>query len=78
MEIVTPAQIRQILGVTDALGIHREAVVVPLGTEGDGCARLKSPTSLELIAPADAAFEPWLARLPALIAQLDLSQLLRA
>lgn len=78
MEIVTPAQIRQILGVTDALGIHREAVVVPLGTEGDGYARLKSPTKLELIAPADSAFEPWLARLPTLIARLDLSQLLRA
>ena len=36
MKIVTPQQIDATLAVTDSMSIHREAVVVPLGPEGQG------------------------------------------
>src|SRR4026207_2550010 len=36
MDSVGPPEIMRILAVTDALGYHREAVVVPLWTKGKG------------------------------------------
>src|SRR5574341_1020886 len=40
VDSVGPPEILRILAVTDALGLHREAVSVPLWTEGDGRLRV--------------------------------------
>ena len=56
-------EIFRILAVTDALGLHREAIVIPLWTRGAGGFRMRGG-KLEITAPeGEAAFEPWLAGL---------------
>ncbi|HEX7898367.1 MAG TPA: hypothetical protein VF950_11450 [Planctomycetota bacterium] len=58
-------EILRILGVTDALGLHREGIVIPLYNSGTGGFRMRG-AKLEITAPGDGAdFEAWLAALPA-------------
>jgi hypothetical protein len=71
-----PAEILRILEVTDALGLHREAVVIPLWTRGAGGIRMRG-AKLEITAP-DEGFEAWLAALPGLLRASDLSGVRRA
>jgi hypothetical protein len=72
-----PKEIMRILAVTDALGLHREAVVIPLYNSGTGGLRLRG-AKLEITAPGDG-FEAWLAALPdALRAFPDLPKVRRA
>jgi len=52
--------------VIDAMGIHREAVVIPLGT-GKGRVRRLPSGKLEIVVDADAPFDEWLGGLPDLI-----------
>ena len=60
-----PKEILRILGVTDALGLHREGVVIPLYNSGAGAIRMRG-AKLEITAPGEGAdFEAWLAALPA-------------
>ena len=68
----------RILAVTDALGFHRESVVVPLWTKGKGEIRVARGTKLEVTAPAEGDFEAWLAALPATLQSMDLSAVRRA
>jgi hypothetical protein len=68
----------RILAVTDALGFHREAVVVPLWTKGKGEIRIARGSKLEISAPAEGDFEAWLAALPAALKAMDLSAVRRA
>ena len=71
-------EILRILAVTDALGLHREAIVIPLWTRGAGGFRMRGP-KLEITAPeGDAAFEPWLAGLPAALNAFGLDAVRRA
>lgn len=77
MDSVGPSEIMRILGVTDALGLHREAVVVPLGTRGAGEARVRNG-KLEITAPAEGDFEAWLAALPDTLRAMDLSPVRKA
>ena len=72
-------EILRILGVTDALGLHREAVVIPLYNSGTGGFRLRG-AKLEITAPGDGAdFEAWLAALPAALRAFpDLPKVRRA
>ncbi|GEM_PF-1130578 len=79
MDDFGPAQILRILAVTDSLGIHREAVRIPLATEGEGIVRLvSSGRILEIVAPETAALETWLRDLPRRIRPLDLSAIKRS
>ena len=78
MEPITPRQVQQILAVTDRLGLHREAVVIPLGREGAGGLVVTPRRKLEITAPEGPGFEEWLARLPDQVARLDLAGVLRA
>ena len=71
-------EILRILAVTDALGFHREAVVVPLWTKGKGEIRIVRGSKLEVTAPAEGDFEAWLAALPATLSAMDLSAVRRA
>lgn len=56
------AEILRILAVTDALGLHREAIMIPLWTKPGGGFRLRG-NKLEISAPEDG-FDAWLAGLP--------------
>ncbi len=57
------AQIERIFTVTDALGISREALVIPLRAEHPGRVRRLGPGKLEIVVDRDAEFDQWLSRL---------------
>ena len=75
---MTPALVRRILEITDRLGLHREAVVIPLAREGAGNLVVTPRRKLEITAPEGADLEAWLAGLPARIEALDLAGVMRA
>ena len=77
MNVVTPQQMGRILDLIDAMSIHREAVVVPLGPEGEGGVRLVN-NKIEVTVPERGDFESWLGGLRDAIAGLDLTQVRRA
>lgn len=66
LEAVGMAEINKIFAVTDALGIHRESLVIPLGT-GKGRVRKLPSGKLEVIVDAQIPIDEWLEGLPALI-----------
>jgi len=59
------AEIERIFAITDALGISREALVIPLRTEHPGRVRKLSASKLEVVVDRDAGFDQWLSRLEA-------------
>ena len=66
---------RRVLEVTDAKGIHREAVSIPLDSDADGAARLTTPERVEIFGPEKGSLDGFIARLPALLDDLDLTAL---
>jgi len=72
-----PREIGRILELTDGLGLHREAVMIPLAPEGSGAARIEG-NRLVIRRPEEGDFEAWFDTLPASIGALDLSGLKRA
>jgi hypothetical protein len=70
-------EILRILAVTDSLGFHREAVVVPLWTKGKGEIVVRGQR-LQISAPAEGDFESWIQALPATLQSMDLSAVRRA
>jgi hypothetical protein len=66
LEAVGMAEINKVFEVTDALGIHREAVVIPLGT-GTGRVRKLLNGKLEIVVDAETPLDEWLRGLPELI-----------
>jgi len=66
LEAVGMSEINEIFTVIDAMGIHREAVVIPLGP-GKGRVRKMLNGKLEITVDAEAPFEEWLKGLPDLI-----------
>jgi hypothetical protein len=66
LEAVGMAEINRIFAVTDALGIHREQLVIPLGT-GQGRVRKLPNGKLEITVDKETPLDDWLAGLPALI-----------
>ena len=67
LERVTLAEIQAVFGVTDALGISREALVIPLGPGRPGRVRRLPSGKLEIVLPADVPLAEWLEGLPTLI-----------
>lgn len=61
---VTAAEIGRILEVTDALGLHREQVAIPLLPRHPGRLRRTPAGKLEIVVDSQADFEAWLADLP--------------
>ena len=61
LEVVTMKEI-------DALGVHREALVIPLGTARPGRVRRLPSGKLEITVDAEQPFPEWLTELPRLIA----------
>jgi hypothetical protein len=67
MQAVTLKEIQQIFEVTDALGISREALVIPLGPGRPGRIRRLPSGKLEIVVDAETPLAEWLKELPALI-----------
>jgi hypothetical protein len=68
LEVVTMREIDAIFAVTDALGIHREQLVIPLGPGRPGRVRRLPTGKLEITVDAERPIEEWVKDLPALIA----------
>jgi hypothetical protein len=67
LQAVTLKEIQQVFEVTDALGISREALVIPLGPGRPGRVRRLPSGKLEIVVDAEAPLAEWLKELPALI-----------
>jgi hypothetical protein len=68
LDAVTMREIDAIFAVTDALGIHREMLVIPLGPASPGRVRRLPSGKLEITVEANRPIEEWVKELPALIA----------
>ncbi len=75
LKAITLNEIERIFIVTDALGVSREALVIPLRPETPGRLRLIKDGILEIVVDRDEDFEQWLTRLaPAIRALMDLPE----
>jgi hypothetical protein len=68
LQVVTMKEIDAIFEVTDALGIHREMLVIPLGPGSPGRVRRLPSGKLEIVVDAQTPIDEWVKLLPALIA----------
>ena len=66
LDAVGMNEINKIFTILDAMGIHREHVVIPLGT-GQGRVRRMPSGKLEIIVDATTPIDEWLKGLPELI-----------
>lgn len=60
IEVVSMKEIERIFAVTDRLGIHREALVIPLGPREPGSVRRRPDGKIEIIVDAAADLDAWL------------------
>jgi hypothetical protein len=67
LERVTLAEIQAVFGVTDPLGISREAIVIPLTPGRPGRVRRLPNGKLEIVLDAETPLPEWLRTLPELI-----------
>ena len=67
LDVVTMKEIDAIFAVTDALGISREALVIPLGPATPGRVRRLPNGKYEITVDAAMPIEQWVTRLPDLI-----------
>jgi hypothetical protein len=67
LERVTLTEIQAVFAVTDALGISREALVIPLAPGRPGRVRRLPNGKLEIVLDKDAPLAEWLEDLPKLI-----------
>ena len=68
LEVVGMKAIDAIFAVTDALGIHREMLVIPLGPATPGRVRRLPSGKFEITVEAERPLDDWLKDLPGLIA----------
>jgi hypothetical protein len=68
LEVVTMKEIDAIFAVTDALGVHREMLVIPLGPATPGRVRKLPSGKLEIVVEGERPLDEWLRALPELIA----------
>ena len=66
LDAVGMNEINKIFAVIDAMGVHREQVVIPLGT-GQGRARRLLNGKIEIIVDAEMPIDQWLQGLPDMI-----------
>ena len=67
LEVVTMKEIDAIFEVTDALGVHREMLVIPLGPASPGRVRKLPNGKFEITVDAESPIEEWVKELPRLI-----------
>ncbi|MBA2485656.1 MAG: hypothetical protein H0V35_06090 [Nitrospira sp.] len=63
LDAVSFQQISRILDVTDALGLDREWVEIPLSPESPGVVRTLPNGKLEIVVDAEQPFDQWLGSL---------------
>ena len=61
-------EIDAIFEVTDALGVHREMLVIPLGPASPGRVRRMPSGKFEIVVDAERPIEEWVKELARLIA----------
>ena len=64
-------EIDAIFAVTDALGVHREMLVIPLGPASPGRVRRLPSGKLEIVVDAERPIEEWVKELPRLIGDVQ-------
>ena len=69
IEVVGIREINRIFEVTDRLGIHREALVIPLAPRHPGRVRKRPDGKIEIVVEAEGDFEEWVTGLPAELAK---------
>lgn len=62
---VTLREIQKIFVITDAMGLSREALVIPLGTRHPGRVRKMPNGRFEIVVDSEADFDVWLGGLEA-------------
>jgi hypothetical protein len=62
---VTLREIHRIFEVTDAMGLSREALVIPLGARHPGRVRKMPNGRIEIVVDSEAEFEEWVRGLEA-------------
>ena len=67
LDVVTMKEIDAIFEVTDALGVHREMLVIPLGPASPGRVRKLPSGKFEITVDAERPIEEWVKELPRLI-----------
>ena len=77
VESLRPEQIIKILEITDSFNIHRESVIIPLKTEGQGSLNLLPDGKLHIICPTNGSFDRWLEEIREQLRTMDLSKLVR-
>mgnify|MGYP003338232434 FL=1 len=70
LQMVSFQHISRILEVTDALGLNREWVEIPLSPESPGVVRRLQNGKLEIVVDAEQPFDQWLSALPHHIQQI--------
>jgi hypothetical protein len=70
LQEVTLREIERIFAITDAMGIHREQIVIPLLPRHPGRLRRMPGGKLEIVVDSQADFDAWLRGLEAAIRQL--------
>ena len=68
LEVVTMKEIDAIFAVTDALNVHRESLVIPLGPAVPGRVRRLPNGKIEITVDAARPIDEWVRELPKLIA----------
>jgi len=63
LKALTLKEIERIFTITDALGISREALVIPLRTETPGRIGILKSGKLEIVVERDTDFDQWLSHL---------------
>ncbi len=69
-DVIGMEEMRVVFAVTDALGIHRELVSVPLEKEDPGAVRRLPGGEIEVVVPRTAPLEEWVAALRRGLAEL--------
>jgi hypothetical protein len=75
MAALRPEQILKILELTDSFDLHREKVLIPLGTQDEGSATTLPDGRLRIVVPTNKPFEEWLTELRAQLAKMNLSSI---
>lgn len=63
LKAITLNEIERIFAITDALGISREALVIPLRTENPGHVKRLANGKLEIVVARDTGFDEWITHL---------------
>jgi hypothetical protein len=71
LKVVTLKEIERIFTVTDRLGIHREALVIPLKPASPGSVRRLASGKYEILVEAERALDQWLPELEQRLLELQ-------